>query len=122
MLKFDEMDFGTKLRTVLVIVSSLNTALMATDLTGFNNPTVNLIYKIVSLIFNFVIVALTAYFNQDFTAEGMQGTNVTRMLKADPTMVVELRDGDEDDEDEGEPSIAEVGEETIEEGETNEVE
>ena len=122
MLKFDEMDFGTKLRTVLVIVSSLNTALMATDLTGFNNPTVDLIYKIVSLIFNFVIVALTAYFNNDFTAEGMMGTNVTRTLKADPTMVVELRDGDEDDEDEDEPSISEVGEETIEEGETNEVE
>lgn len=43
MLKLNEMDFGTKLRTVLVIVSSLNTALMATDLTGFENPTVDLI-------------------------------------------------------------------------------
>ena len=50
------MNFGTKLRTVLVIASCLNTALLATDVTQFGNETVNLIYRILSVAANFVIV------------------------------------------------------------------
>ena len=114
MLKLDEIDFGTKLRTILVVASSLNTALMATDLTGFQNPTVDLIYKVASLILNFIIVAITAFFNNDFTSAGQIGTYATRALKADPTVVVDIFDADEDDDDEDE--------ETPMEGEDNEVE
>ena len=44
------MNFGTKLRTILAIATSLNTALMATDLTGFNNGVIDLVYKIVSIV------------------------------------------------------------------------
>ena len=56
------MNFGTRLRTILAIATSLNTALMATDLTGFNSPTIELIYKIVSIVLNFVIVACVTYY------------------------------------------------------------
>lgn len=75
------MNFGTKLRTVLAVATSLNTALMATDLTGFNNHTVDIIYKVVSIILNFVIVACVTYYNNDYSEEGRVGTDMTRELK-----------------------------------------
>lgn len=100
MLKLNEMDFGTKLRTALAIATSINTALVATDLTGFENPTVDLIYKIASIIINFIVVALTAYFNNSYTHAGAIGTQVTRSIKADPTLIVDVIDGDEDDDEE----------------------
>ena len=77
------MNFGTKLRTVLAIATSLNTALMATDLTGFHNSTVDIIYKVVSIILNFVIVACVTYYNNDYTEEACIGTGMTRQLKAE---------------------------------------
>lgn len=79
------MNFGTTLRTILAIATSLNTALMATDLTGFNNATLDTTYKVVSIILNFVIVACVTYYNNDYTIEGDTGTKTTRQMK-------ELRD------------------------------
>lgn len=75
------MNIGTKLRTILAIATSLNTALLATDLTGFNNPYVDGAYKIVSIVLNFVIVACVTYYNNDYTPEGKTGTLITRQMK-----------------------------------------
>jgi len=75
------MNKGTKIRTILLIATSLNTALMATDLTGFNNDTVDLIYKIASIVLNFVIVALSHYYNNDFTKEACEYTGMMRLEK-----------------------------------------
>ena len=75
------MNFGTKLRTVLAVATSLNTALMATDLTGFNNHSLDIIYKVVSIILNFIIVACVTYYNNDYTVEGVTGTKTTREMK-----------------------------------------
>ena len=77
------MNFGTKLRTILAIATSLNTALMATDLTGFNNHTVDIIYKVVSIILNFVIVACVTYYNNDYTEEACIATGEMRAKKAE---------------------------------------
>lgn len=77
------MNFGTKLRTVLVIASCLNTALLATDVTQFGNETVNLIYRILSVAANFVIVFCATYYNNDYTVEAAIGTGITRQLKAE---------------------------------------
>lgn len=77
------MNTGTKLRTILAIAISINTALAMTDITEFDNSTLNLIYKIISLVLNFVIVAINTYFNNDFTEEGCIGTGYTRQLKAE---------------------------------------
>ena len=77
------MNFGTKLRTILAIATSLNAALMATDLTGFHNPAVDMTYKIVSIVLNFVIVACVTYYNNDYTDAGEIGTRVCRQIKAD---------------------------------------
>lgn len=75
------MNNGTKLRTILAIATSLNTALLATDLTDFANPTLDMVYKIASIVLNFVIVALCTYYNNDYTIEGDTGTKTTRQMK-----------------------------------------
>lgn len=75
------MNTGTKLRTILAIATSLNTALMATDLTGFSNATVDTIYKVVSIILHFIIVAIVTYYNNDYTEEACRTTGMMRLLK-----------------------------------------
>lgn len=77
------MNNGTIIRTILVIATCFNTALMATDVTQFGNPTVNLIYKILSVVANFVIVFCATYFNNDYSEEACIGTGLTRQLKAE---------------------------------------
>ena len=75
------MNFGTKIRTVLAVATSLNTALLATDITGFHNPKLDVAYKVTSIILNFVIVASVTYFNNDYTHVGVAGTQMTREMK-----------------------------------------
>lgn len=77
------MTKGTILRTILVIASCFNTALMATDIAQFHNPKLDLIYKILSVIANFIIVFCATYFNNDYTEEACVGTGLTRQLKAE---------------------------------------
>lgn len=76
------MNYGTIIRTVLVIATCLNTALMATDVAQFGNEKLNLIYKVASVILNFIIVACATYYNNDYTEEGAAGTVLTREMKA----------------------------------------
>ena len=75
------MNNGTRIRTILVIATCLNTALMATDFAQFHNATVDMAYRIISVILNFIIVACATWFNNDFTAEACEGTGYTRMQK-----------------------------------------
>lgn len=77
------MNFGTKLRTILAIATSLNTALMATDITEFGNGTLNMIYRIVSIVLNFVIVACVTYYNNDYTEDACIATGEMRAKKAE---------------------------------------
>lgn len=77
------MNKGTIIRTILVIATCLNTALLATDVAQFGNETVNLIYRILSVAANFVIVFCATWFNNDYTEEACMGTGVTRQLKAE---------------------------------------
>lgn len=77
------MNKGTIIRTILVIASCFNTALMATDVAQFHNETVNLVYKILSVVANFIIVFCATWFNNDYTEEACVGTAITRQLKAE---------------------------------------
>ena len=77
------MNFGTKLRTILAVATSLNTALMATDITEFGNGTLNTIYRIVSIVLNFVIVACVTYYNNDYTEDACIATGEMRAKKAE---------------------------------------
>ena len=96
------MNFGTKIRTILAVATCLNTALMATDVAQFHNPKLDLAYKIISVILNFVIVACVTWFNNDYTPEAAEGTGLTRKLKegADGLDIVVddyIEDGEEDE-------------------------
>ena len=96
------MNFGTKVRTILAVATCLNTALFATDVAQFNNETVNLIYRILSVILNFVVVACVTWYNNDYTPEACEGTGLTRMLNSEEAGIdVEgleyMEDGDEDE-------------------------
>ena len=68
--------------------------------------------------------AWTTYYNNDYTDEGQVGTMVTRHLKEDPTLVVEVIDGDADEEDDDTDEVDpdDEGDDVIEEGEEDEVE
>lgn len=77
------MNFGTKLRTILAIATSLNAALMATDVASFENPKLDLAYKIASIILNFIIVACVTYYNNDYTEVAAQATGEMRAKKAE---------------------------------------
>ena len=96
------MNIGTKIRTVLAVATCLNTALMATDVAQFHNPTLDLIYRVMSVVLNFVIVACVTYFNNDYTPEGAEGTGYTRQLKngtdgLDIVITDYVEDGEEDE-------------------------
>ena len=95
------MNFGTKIRTILAVATCLNTALMATDVAQFHNPKLDLAYKIISVILNFVIVACVTWYNNDYTPEACEGTGLTRALKSDEIEEEEeqffIEDGDEDE-------------------------
>ena len=75
------MNLGTKIRTVLAIATCLNTALLATDVAQFGNETINLIYRVASVVLNFIIVACVTWYNNDYTPEACEGTGLTRQLK-----------------------------------------
>jgi hypothetical protein len=77
------MNNGTKLRTILAIATSLHTALIATDLTGFENEKVDFIYKVASLVLNFIIVAIATYYNNDYTEIAAIKTGEMRQAKAE---------------------------------------
>ena len=96
------MNSGTRIRTILVIATCLNTALMSTDFAQFHNPNVDMAYRIISVILNFIIVACATWFNNDFTPEACQGTGLTRQLKSGSDgmgVVIEdyLEDGEDDE-------------------------
>ena len=82
-LKEMQMNKGTIIRTILVIATCLNTAMMATDFAQFHNATVDMVYKIVSVVLNFVIVACATYYNNDYTEDACIGTGITRQRKAE---------------------------------------
>ena len=76
------MNYGTIIRTILVVATCLNTALMSTDVAQFGNEKVNTAYRIISVILNFIIVACATWYNNDYTVEGATGTKITREMKA----------------------------------------
>ena len=95
------MNIGTKIRTILAVATCLNTALMATDVAQFHNETVDLIYRVLSVVLNFVVVACVTWYNNDYTAEACEGTGLTRKLKTTEKEEEEesfyIEDGDEDE-------------------------
>ena len=95
------MNTGTRIRTILAVATSLNAALLATDLTGFNNETLDTVYTAVSLILNFIIVAAATYFNNDYTETAAQYTGLMRLMKKQEKGIIDGEDITEEYEEEG---------------------
>ena len=92
------MNNGTLIRTILVVATCFNTALMATDVAQFGNEKINLAYRVLSVIANFVIVFCATWFNNDYTVEGATGTAITREMKARRADTIEAAEEPEDSE------------------------
>lgn len=77
------MNKGTIIRTVLAIASVINSGVIASGIADFENPTVDLIYKVLSFCATAVILFVNTYYNNDYTEEACIGTALTRQLKAE---------------------------------------
>ena len=76
------MNFGTKLRTALFVISILNQANVALGVWEFGNETVNLVYKIFSYILTLLAGAAALWYNNDFTPTAAEYTGAMRAEKA----------------------------------------
>ena len=77
------MNKGTKIRTILGVLTTINTILAVTDVTQFGNENLTFWYKLISVIVNAIVVGVNTWFNNDYTEEACIGTGVTRQLKAE---------------------------------------
>lgn len=77
------MNKGTKIRVILAIAMTINTANVMTAFAEFDNPVINTAYKAISLIALIIVGAAGIYYNNDFTKEACIGTGITRQLKAE---------------------------------------
>ena len=76
------MNKGTKIRTALAILTTINTVLAVTDVTQFGNEKLNMWYKLISVIINALVVGINTWYNNDYTPEACEGTGWTRQQKA----------------------------------------
>lgn len=83
------MDNGTRIRTALAILTSLNMFLAALDIAQFGNEKANLVYKIASVVVNALVIAVNNYYNNQYTEEACKGTGLTRQLKKHPDDIYE---------------------------------
>ena len=77
------MNKGTIIRTILAIATVINSGAIAAGIAEFENPTVNMIYKVLSFCATAVILFVNTWYNQDYTEEACIGTAITRQLKAE---------------------------------------
>ena len=77
------MNKGTRIRTALGILTTINTVLAVTDVTQFGNEKLTLAYKIISVLVNAIVVAINTYYNNDYTEEACIGTGIARQMKAE---------------------------------------
>lgn len=75
------MNKGTKIRTIALAVAYINQVMSTIGVVDLGNDTANLVYKIISLIVTIIAGAFALYYNNDFTVEGMTGTQITRQMK-----------------------------------------
>ena len=119
-LTVGDMDNGTKARTVISAIIGIVGAyytyqgLLNDLLNQLNLGKVSVIIALIAAVLLIIGEGLTTYKNNDYSEEASVGTDVGRKLALDPTAVVEVIDGDADDEDEDDPGEYD---EIIEEGE-----
>lgn len=79
------MNFGTIIRTALRVAVSVNTAcyVISASVGALNIKGLSIAWAVITVISDFVVAAITTYYNNDYTIEGAVGTGITRQLKAE---------------------------------------
>lgn len=95
------MNTGTKIRSILALLTTVNIILIVFGVISFESPTVNIIYKIVSVILLIVSFTLSHYFNNDFSEEAAENTGYTRLCKKSKKEIIGENFFDEAEEIEG---------------------
>lgn len=123
-LKIEDIDNGTKVRTLFEIIACVVTSyytyqgLLDDLLTQLNLGQASLVIALIAVVGLIIANAAATYFNNDYSEEASVGTTVGRKLAEDPTLVVvETIDGDADEEDEEDEDDPGEYDEIIEEGE-----
>lgn len=123
-LKIEDIDIGTKIRTVISAIIGIVGAyytyqgLLNDLLNQLNLGKVSIIIALIAAVLLIIGEGLTTYMNNDYSEEASVGTDVGRKLALDPTLVVvETIDGDADDEDDEDEDDPGEYDEIIEEGE-----
>lgn len=105
MLGFNDIDDGTKERTLARVFVSIYAALAIWKLTYeivFSATQIVWLAAAIAtavMVFGLAVDTITTWKNNDYTQEGQVGTYATRVMKADPAVVVDVYDPDEDDDD-----------------------
>ena len=122
-LTLGEMDAGTKLRTLGMLLAAIVTSyytykgLLEDLLNQLGLGKAAVVIALVAVIMLIIAEAIATFYNNDYSEGAQIGTVVGRKINLDPTVVVEVCDGDDNDaEDEDEEEDGEA-DETIEEGE-----
>lgn len=76
------MNFGTKIRTALLIIALLNQANASIGALEFGNTTVDLIYKVFSYLLTLGAAVASWWFNNDYTPIASEYTGAMRQEKA----------------------------------------
>lgn len=104
-----QMNFGTKLRTALRAAISINTAIyvVSSAVTGLGFGKLTLIWTILTIASDFVVAAITTYYNNDYNETSAKYTGMMRLEKKQMAGKIdgenfydEIQDFDEEDEDE----------------------
>lgn len=77
------MNIGTKVRTIAAFLIFINLCLMVFGVISFENSTIAMIYRIISIIAVGVSWAFSHYNNNDFSEAATEGTGLTRFIKAE---------------------------------------
>lgn len=75
------MNTGTIIRTILALATVINSGAIAAGVAEFENPTVDMVYKVVSFIATAVILFLNTYYNNDYTEIAAEYTAEMRQKK-----------------------------------------
>ena len=101
------MNTGTKIRTALRIAVSLNTAIyvVSASVVGLGFHKLTTLWTILTIASDFVVAAITTYYNNDYTEIASEHTGAMRLEKEQSQGIItgeDFTDDFEEDED-GEP-------------------
>lgn len=97
------MNLGTKIRTALRVAVSINTAVYAVSaaVTGLGFGKLTFLWTVLTIASDFVVSAITTYYNNDYTEEAHEATIEMRLLKKKEDLPVDYFESEEGGEDDG---------------------